>query len=252
MFFEFPTEHDWIKIGKGYPFHKLDIRDDEFRSIAESGTGIEGLCDWQDIQTWMSHLTNRLGNLRHSYIFSMFYFLKGIPDDEWMISPGPSGESTKYFPHFETFHRFRKYQFDYYADVFFFKCASSWESIWQILNVAYTLGFEQKAVSRQPVLKGLGDRNPALAADLKKVANQEGFLVATEMRNAIAHRFLPHSVDSGVERKDLSIEVSAGRYTTSRETAEAMRKSLDTLSEGLSAIRARTKSIKHAAPHLQS
>jgi hypothetical protein len=55
---------------------------------------------------WKTEFNNRSFELVLSYIFMMNYYQTGIPDDEWHISPGKSGNTVDYFPHFkrETFY----------------------------------------------------------------------------------------------------------------------------------------------------
>src|SRR6185436_20875671 len=114
MFFEFPTAEEWRRLQDGYPFEKLQVSQDFFRYSAHPEGSFESLYAGTQIQSWTHHLINRLIQTRWSYIFLMFHFTRGIPDDEWFVSPGKDGASIDYYPHFDEKDHFTKAQFDYY------------------------------------------------------------------------------------------------------------------------------------------
>lgn len=101
MFFEFPTKDEWSTLEDSYPWKSLEIAEDHFRYTAYPEGSIERFSAVPEIMTWTVHLQNRLIQTRWSCVLLMFYFGKGIPDDEWFISPGKKGESIQYYPHFE-------------------------------------------------------------------------------------------------------------------------------------------------------
>ena len=103
----------------------------------------------------------------------MFHFTKGVPDDEWFISPGKNGESIQYYPHFEEKDHFTKAQFDYYADIFYYKLFSAWDTVGHVLNVLYELEID-KATFNEAVKK-LKAVKPDLHAKLKPIVDSEKF-----------------------------------------------------------------------------
>jgi hypothetical protein len=49
----------------------------------------------QEIIFWVVQLQNRIVQTTWSHRLMMYYFNKGIPDDEWFISPGWEGQSSR-------------------------------------------------------------------------------------------------------------------------------------------------------------
>src|SRR5687767_4681425 len=138
--FEIPTKDEWIAIQESYPFERLEIDRADFKySIHPDGT-MEAWRDSLPVTSWQSHLINRLIQTRWSWVMMMYFFGKGIPDDEWRISPGRNGESVEYFPHFTTEHHLIKAQFNYYEDFFYYRLYSAWDTLGHILNLIYVLG----------------------------------------------------------------------------------------------------------------
>src|SRR5437588_12145081 len=101
MFFEFPTKEEWRELEGSYPFEKLEVSEDHFEYTAYPQDSIERFSAVPEIITWTVHLQNRLIQTRWSYVLLMFHFSKGIPDDEWFISPSKEGQSIEYYTHFE-------------------------------------------------------------------------------------------------------------------------------------------------------
>ena len=70
-----------------------------------------------------------------SYVLTMFYYGKGIPDKRWYISPGRNGASIQYYPDFADVHFQIKAWFDFYSDVLYYKLFSAWDLMGHVLNV---------------------------------------------------------------------------------------------------------------------
>jgi Cthe_2314-like HEPN len=192
MFFEFPTKDEWRESEGGYPFEKLEVSAGDFQYTAHPQGSMERFSAIPNIITWTAHLQNRLIQTRWSYVLLMFHFCKGIPDEEWFISPGKKDQSVEYYPHFE------KKDHLVYADIFYYKLFSAWDTLGQLPNVTYDLEIERasfyKAVEKLKTVK------PTLFSKLKGVMDSPDFEKMPEIRHNIAHNHLPGHVGSTVER----------------------------------------------------
>lgn len=96
---------------------------------------------------------NKVGNLHITYALCMHYYDRGIPDDPWYISPGKEGQSIQYFPEFKEEHYMRLFWFGYYADVFYLRLATIWDSLIEIINHYYGLDYVSDLRLRSNVMK---------------------------------------------------------------------------------------------------
>jgi hypothetical protein len=188
MLFEFPSRDEWKRLMSTFSFERWDVPKLIIQVDEESIDIIDRLQAQLSLPTWEMHLVNKLSDTRHSYGMAMFYFELGIPDEEWMISPGKSGASIEYFPHFEERHHLIKYHFDYYSDVFYYKAFSAWDTIGQLLNEVYQLHIPVNKVDFKKCIQKLKDVDEHLHSDLQKIWNAPNFEQAREIRNSIVHR----------------------------------------------------------------
>jgi Cthe_2314-like HEPN len=236
VFFEFPTKEEWRELEESYPFEKLEVSEEHFQYTAYPQGSLERFSAIPEILTWTVHLQNRLIQTRWSYVLLMFHFNKGIPDDEWFISPGKKGQSIEYYPHFEKKDHLVKAQFDYYADIFYYKLFSAWDTLGHLLNVTYELEIERasfyKAIEKLKTVK------PTLYVKLKGVMVSFDFETMREFRHNITHNHLPGHIGSSARRvsKNL-VTFGGGSYTPSAQIKDNVIKSLDLFAETLEAIK---------------
>jgi len=169
----------------------------------------------------------------------MFHFEKGIPDDEWFISPGRTGASVEYFPHFETKHHFTKAQFDYYADNFYYKLFSAWDSLGHLLNIMYELGIERASFDK--AVKALAPIRPTLHTNLKAIIDSDEFSTMSKIRHNVTHNFLPGHVGSPIRRVSPNEwTFGVGSYTPSAMVKDNVIASLGLFAKTLDVIRAQS------------
>jgi len=239
MFFEFPTADEWRNLQDTYPFDRLELSEDHFRYTANPQGSMESFYAGSEIQTWTLHLKNRLIQTRWSYIFLMFHFTNGIPDDEWFISPGKNGESIQYYPHFEQKDHLTKAQFDYYADIFYYKLFSAWDTLGHILNVLYELGIDKPTFNE--AVRKLEPVKPVLHTKLKSIIDSDDFVRMRDFRHNITHNHLPGNIGSSVRKVSPShFTFGGGSYTPSGLVQANVTKSLDLFADTLAAIKGQT------------
>lgn len=238
MLFEYPSESDWERIARTFPCRKLDISLDDFGGETDS---IKKLLDYQELQAWAIHLQNRLIDVFKSYVFLMYYYEKGIPDTEWYISPGKKGQSIQYFPHFEVRHFLIKDQFDFYADIFYYKIFSAWDTIGHLLKTLFELKDLSKPTFKS-VVNQLEQKKPDLYRDLKLIINNPDFKQANEIRNNVTHNFLPGHQDSGIAKSSKNkITLGVGKYTPSTTIKSNVAKALELFEKTLEHVKTQTK-----------
>ncbi|MCK6256830.1 hypothetical protein LCY76_09510 [Fictibacillus sp. KIGAM418] len=179
-----------------------------------------------EMQHWEQTLENRLFSTRSKFAYAMFYYYKGIPDEKWFLSPGLQGQSVQYFPYFTNEHFSNQYNFIFFADGFFLKAFTVFETIGQILFRYYNLEYNEEDYSDQisynnAVFKLFNVDRP-LQKKLSKIKKSDDFQNGVKIRNAITHSHPPYEISSGVKITTSGGSFGIGEYTTSKELKEAM------------------------------
>lgn len=191
-------------------------RNDDFFKLLE---------DWET-QHWERLLNNRLLSLNRNFGYAIYYYQKGIPDDEWFISPGKEGKSVQYFPHFKDKHYSNHFNFTYFVDVFFLQSFTLYETIGHLLFKKYGFKIAENKPSDQVSFNNaiykLKKINQSLYRSLNKVKYSCDYQRGVKMRNNIAHNHPPHQIDSGISNYKGLVAFGVGKYTTSNEIKEIM------------------------------
>lgn len=183
------------------------------------------LHNW-DTQHWESILENRLLSVDCNFGYAMFYYYKGIPDDEWFMSPGKQGQSVQYYPHFEQKHYSNFYNFTYFVDVFFLQSFTVYETIGHLLFKLYDFDTNEDnprdQISFNNAIFKLKEVNHPLYRNLNNVKYSNDFQFGVRMRNDIAHNHPPYRIDSGISKSEGVVSFSVGEYTTTNEIKKVM------------------------------
>ncbi|KZE40269.1 hypothetical protein AV656_03125 [Bhargavaea cecembensis] len=193
-----------------------------------------------DVFHWKRLLRNRLRSLDVDFAYSMYYFEKGIPDDEWVISPGLQGQSTQYFPHFRDEHYSNQYNFNFFVDTFFLKAFTVFETIGHLLYKYDDLplnkdDFRDKVSFNSAIYK-LKGKNVPLQEELYRIKKSEKYKEGIRMRNDIAHNHPPYQITSGVTISGKAGSFGVGAYVTSKEIRQIMIGLLESIKETFEAL----------------
>jgi hypothetical protein len=179
-----------------------------------------------DTQHWERLLNNRLLSIDRNFGYAMFYYYKGIPDNEWYISPGKQGQSVQYFPHFEDKDYSNHYNFAYFVDAFFLQSFTVYETIGHLLFKLFNMNINEDdsrdQISFNNAIFKLKEINRSLYKDLNKVKYSNDFQFGLHMRNDIAHNHPPHEIDSGISKLGGLVGFGVGKYTTSNKIKNVM------------------------------
>lgn len=121
------------------------------------------------LQYWDRVLLNRNGMLSRTYHNAMVHYMRGFPDDESA---------------FEHEHYINRIQFDQYAEIFYYHFSTVKDTIGQILNVYYSMGFDVTKLFFKNVLAKIPDQAVLKAITDFNVLTE----VTTEYRNSFTHR----------------------------------------------------------------
>lgn len=104
------------KLLKEAPFD-LDIlkKKEHFENTSNN---VEEFLNYHEISYWFQMLYNRLNHLLCNYYYSIYYYNKEIPDEQWYKSLGSIGESIEYFPCFKDSDYSDWYNFRYFPSTF--------------------------------------------------------------------------------------------------------------------------------------
>lgn len=165
-----PTLQDWVKIESQFDWKRFDLEFSDFHLINDNSLG--QFSRNLDLDAWVQCFSHRIFDVRKSYVFLSFYYEQGIPDDKWWSQD--TGR-IRYFPDFESKHHFIKANFDYYADAFYYKMFSTWDTIGQILNTAFNIGIPNNEVTFFKAHKQLKVIGTVLHTNLNLLINGNEF-----------------------------------------------------------------------------
>lgn len=216
MIFDNPTKAEYDRLIKDFPFDDSILDESIFKYSVHRENSFEALHSGQQLITWNNHLRNRMYQTSWSWLYLTYFFDKGIPDERTFISPGPGGSSIKHLPDFEKNHHTIKAQFDYFADVFYFKFFSAWDTLGHILNFMYDLGI--KKVDFRKAVAELKPIRPDLYKSLNGLLNSEVFRKMTEFRHSSTHNELIGHFGSAVTKaSENEYSIGVGKYTSAAE-----------------------------------
>lgn len=161
-----------------------------------------GSIDMPKLPEMIRQHNNKIGDCKITYCFCRHYYDKGIPDDPWYVSPGKNGESIQYFPNFEEQHWMRKYWFSYFADTYYLKVSAVWDSIVELLNYYYRLGYKTDYQLKGNVLQWLKTNKKDLYNELHALWKNQIFQDATKYRNSAAHGVSENEIHNTVSEED--------------------------------------------------
>jgi hypothetical protein len=192
---------------------------------------------------------NRIRQLRFSFVLVTYYFQKGIPDEEWYISPGRKGQSVEYFPHFQKKHHSRKYLFDYFSEAFYSTYFSIFELVVHIVNVIFQLDIDHKNEGlsfRKKVLRSLKTKNKKLHEYICSMQNESVYEKAKDIRNNLIHNLPPNEVTSPVKISKSTnltkLTIGVGDYIKSSEIMENINMGVSLLKEFLDKFKSHLES----------
>jgi len=140
-----------------------------FISLASNERTIHEVHRDDHLQYWDGVLLNRNGALAHTYENAIVHFTRGIPD------------KIKAYEHQNYINRM---QFDYYAEIFYYHFATVKDTIAQLLNVYYQLGFDISKIYFKDILIKIP--NQKVKSILTNFARETE--LTTKYRNSYTHR----------------------------------------------------------------
>lgn len=165
-----------------------------------------------------------------------YYFNKGIPDEEWLISPGRKGQSVEYYPHFQERDHEVKGLFDYYADVFYYKLFSAWDNLGHLLNAQYELKLQKPSFAS--ALDRLKNKNVDLYTKLKAIQDSPDFAEMRDFRHSVTHNELLGHIGRMIGRPSQgAFTLGTGGYTQSAKIRDNAVKSLDLFADTVTVLR---------------
>ncbi|AGK54500.1 Cthe_2314 family HEPN domain-containing protein [Bacillus sp. 1NLA3E] len=238
---QYPTPEDWdiLSKKKKESLDKINLTNDKRTHNGLDFLGIE-------LSYWLKEFNNRVFDLVNNYVLLMFYFNKGIPDDEWYISPGKNGQSIEYFPHFEEKHYIYQYWFGFYMESYYTRFSGIFDAIYHLINVKYKFEIPEKLGFRKEVLQKLKNKDDCLYNFLNDIPNNNIYKEVSDLRNNIAHNFRSNQVDSGYNKKknpdgSVIITMTVGNYTTTSEFVRNIEESIDFLADVIDEVRDKVK-----------
>ena len=189
--FEFPTSEEWKQIYDRSPLGSVFSVLSNPGSLERIHHSLEDFAKAQEVEDWLYQIHHRMTDVATSYVLTMFYYGKGIPDKRWYISPGKDGASIQYYPDFADVHFRLKAWFDFYSDVLYYKLFSAWDLLGHVLNARYELGVDK--VYFGTAVRELQSKDKAMYVFLKITQDSPAYKRASRIRNDITHNYLPYT-----------------------------------------------------------
>lgn len=233
--FSLPSQKEWKVILDSFPPIKDIFLNCKFLKANEKYHPL----DFQlfiasnDLDIWLNRLNNKLGKLRFSYVLSQYYFLKGIPDENWEIELEAGG--TKFFPDFKNKgDHYIHFLFNYSTENFYYHYISALDCLAQLLNIYYGINIVEKKVSFN--IKFI-EKLVVFDTNLSDQLNY--FLESTEVirdsRNGFAHRFPSNEIDfrskKSIENGREVITMGSSHYKNSKQSIKEMQNSIKLLAK---------------------
>lgn len=190
-----------------------------------------------DIGHWEILLQNKINEINRDFATAMFYFYRGIPDDEWCISPGRNGLSIEYFPHFEEGHYSNQYNFNYFVQIFFYKVATLYEVMGHLIYKHFSLPLNEKntrdKISYKSAVKKIKAENEVLHISLAEILSSSNYQEGEKIRNDITHNQPAYEISSAVTFREGTTAIGTGVYTPSKEIKKIMIDYITSISQTL-------------------
>ncbi|WP_102335647.1 Cthe_2314 family HEPN domain-containing protein [Salimicrobium jeotgali] len=203
--------------------------------IFRKENGFLELAENMDLSHWGVLLRKKLNSINNDFGYALFYYYKGIPDNEWYISSGKQGQRGQYFPHFEEQHHSNLYNFSYFVEIFFLKAFTVYETIGHLLFKLYDFKINRN-ISFNNAIDKLKDVNYPLYEELNNIKGSQNYKCGNTIRNDIAHNHPPYLIDSGVKKLKGLKGGGVGKYTPSKEIKKAMIGLLKSIKDTLEAL----------------
>ncbi|WP_240522293.1 Cthe_2314 family HEPN domain-containing protein [Bacillus thuringiensis] len=196
--FEYPTKEEMLTLLKESPLYNFSI--EESVLYREDLHPIKRLDYDISVQEILSLFHNRLFQVNLSYAYVMYYFNRGIPDEEW-AKPIPTG-GVEYFPHFQEEHWTNKVHFEHHIDTFFQKAFTVLDIFGHLLFKYFDLKQEENRKGR---LQDITFNNAFwnlknqkkdinLHKKLGGIKFSDSYKEASRIRNEIIHNQPPYSI----------------------------------------------------------
>ncbi|HDG3406607.1 hypothetical protein I3V64_10670 [Staphylococcus haemolyticus] len=202
---------------KEAPFD-LDIlkKKEHFENTSKN---VEEFLNYHEISYWVQMLYNRLNHLLRNYCYSIYYYNKEIPDEQWYKSPGSNGESIEYFPYFKDSDYSNWYNFRYFSEYFFLQGFSIFELIGNLIIKKYNIKLKDKQKpSFHNAVQNLEPYKFDLYKKLKIIKDSSNFKKIADHRNNIVHNEHPQFISSGITyHANGMTSAGVGNYTPTSE-----------------------------------
>ena len=234
--FELPKVEDIEHLFNKPRFKSLRRRVSKLGNSHVTVNGFHNMKTKIDLSEYVLQLHQRIDDTEKSYVMMSHFKSLGIPDDEWFISPGKSGCSVEYFPHFEEIHFEIKAWFDFYTDNFFYKAFSAMDMIAQIFNILEKTDISESRVSFKRVTNKLKKYNPAIYSKLIAIVDSSTFRKAASIRNSSTHRFLPSTTGMKMTINEKGGTFGMHEYLTSGELLQVATGFLNKVEEAINRL----------------
>lgn len=210
---KYPTPEDILRLNDLIPDWVFSGKD--FLCIDYLEGYIEELFIPFQVNSWIRMISQRMKDVDYSFIMASYYFMNGIPDEEWYQS---NSSGIKYFPNFSEEDNRNKFAFEYYSDAFFYKVFSVLDAVAHLMTLVFSLTWgDKEKIGFYKAIHKIKGINPELYKDLKKIMEKREFKEINRIRNDATHNFSEGHVHSEVVQKPNGVSHTIGKYMMVKE-----------------------------------
>jgi hypothetical protein len=237
--FDFPTKEDMIPLLNESPLSSYLVEQQSF--FRKDLSPIEQLDYQMQLNEMVSYLNNRIFQVNLSYAYILYYFNRGIPDEEWKVL-NEEGK-MQYFPHLKDEHWTNKIHFEHHIDSLFQRAFTTLDLFAHILYQRFGIvrevrnGRQEDISFNRAVWKLKNQKQEVeLFNKLLLFKNSEQFKVASKIRNDITHNQPPYKLHTHYESR-YGVTSMQTYYMTSKRLKENMQGLLENMKNIFETVR---------------
>lgn len=235
--FDFPTKEDMLPLLSQSPLSGYQLKMESF--LRSDLYPMEQMDYEIKLGEIISNLNSRVFQVNLSYAYVLYYFNRGIPDEEWMVTN--EGGKTQFLPHLNNEHWTNKIHFEHHTDSMFQKAFTTLDLFAHVLFERFDLernirnGREEDISFNRAIWK-LKERESELHEKLKQIKDSTKFKEATQNRNDIIHNQPPYIVHTRYEKQN-NVTYVRTYYITSKKLKESMYGLLECMKEVFESVK---------------
>lgn len=240
--FCFPAKDDMLPLLNESPLSNYQL---EPESFSKEDISLIELFDFQiELNELVHFLNNRVFQVNLIYAYVLYYYNRGIPDEEWQVIDKKG--KIQFFPHLNNEHWTNKIHFEHHIDSLFQRVFTTQDLIAHVLYKRFGLVNKGRGkISFNNAITNLKEqeKDEELSNKLRVIKVSEKFRIASKIRNDIVHNKPPYRVHTVSETRN-GVTAKGTHYMTSKQVIKNIQGLLECVKEILETVRIHCEDLK--------